>query len=194
MALIIVTQPAVEPINLAELKLHLRIDHDDEDLLLDQYRRAARQDVESLTRRALITQTWEFYLDAFPDDDEIELPLPPLQSVTYVRYTPRATGAETEWNASNYRVDSYSEPGRIVLRSDGSYPGDELVEVNGIRIRYVAGYGDAPTDVPAPIRQAILLLAASYYENREAVIIGRTVTAIPHAVDALLYPYRVFRW
>ena len=64
---------------------------------------------------------------------------------------------------------------------------------NGIEIAFVAGYGDAAADVPAPIRQAILLLVAHWHEHREPVEIGAAKPPCPSTVSELLQPYRWVR-
>lgn len=65
--------------------------------------------------------------------------------------------------------------------------------VGGIEIAFEAGMGDAPGDVPEPIRHAILLLVAHWYEHRDPMEIGTVGAAIPAAVSDLLKPYREVR-
>jgi uncharacterized phiE125 gp8 family phage protein len=36
-----------------------------------------------------------------------------------------------------------------------------------VKVVYVAGFGDAATDIPSPLRTATKMLAAHWYENRE---------------------------
>jgi hypothetical protein len=71
--------PLIEPVDLATVKLHLRIDTDDEDTLITSLIAAAREDCEAFQNRAYINQTYELWLDSFPSKDYIEIPLPPLQ-------------------------------------------------------------------------------------------------------------------
>jgi uncharacterized phiE125 gp8 family phage protein len=62
----------------------------------------------------------------------------------------------------------------------------------GIELDVSVGYGDAATDVPEALRQAIRLLAAHWYENRGLVITGvAQVAALPSTVAALIAPYRM---
>jgi uncharacterized phiE125 gp8 family phage protein len=65
--------------------------------------------------------------------------------------------------------------------------------VNGIEIDLTAGYGAAPEDVPGPIRQALLLLVAHWYEHRDPIEIGSQAAAIPADVSQLLNPFRAVR-
>ncbi len=182
MALRLITPPAEEPITLAQAKAHLRVDTSDEDALITSLITAAREYCESFQNRALITQTWELVLDAWPAFP-VTLPLPPLQSVTSVKYTD-CVGIETTWAASNYIVDTDDEMGgRIGLAYGITLPTTTLQPINGIRIRYVAGYG-AAANVPQAVKQAMLLYIANRFENREAV-------DVPEAVHLLLWPKRV---
>lgn len=192
MALKLATGPAIEPVSLDEAKLHLRIDHSEEDTLIAGLIGAARRHIESaVLSRSLVTQTWELYLDRFPAKSIIKLPRPPLQSVESIKYTLEG-GTEVTFDASNYIVDNVSEPGRIVLKRDASWPADVLEPVNGVKVTFVAGYGDNPEDVPDPIKQAMLLLIGDLYENREESIViqGLTVQRLPFGVQSLLYDFR----
>lgn len=134
--------------------------------------------------RAIGTQTWDLVLDGFPDEG-IRIPLPPLQSVTYLRYVSPDTGLETTLTVdTDYLVDTYSEPGWVMPGADG-WPAT-MDTINAVRIRFIAGY----VATPPAIKQAVMLLAAHYYENRESVVLDAKPTVLPQAVDALLYPRR----
>ena len=190
MAIRVVTPPAVEPITLTELKAHLRITHDDEDTILTVYLKAARMYAETtLCWRAFITQELELARDSFPS--VFSLPRPPLQAVTSIIYRERNGTFETI-DPADYIVDTDSEPPRIVPAADERWPSDTLYPVNAVRVRYLAGYGAAPDDVPTEIRQGILILAAHFYEVREPVVIGTSVMVVPMTAEALLMPYRVW--
>ncbi len=191
MALKLVTAPAVELMSTANAKAHLRVDSTDDDTLIGVLIKAARQHAENVASRALITQTWDYQLDAWPDGDEITIPLPPLQSVTSVKYYDTA-GTEYTMTATDYIVDTKSEPGRIVLAYGKSWPSTTLRPAAGVIVRFVAGYGDAAANVPEAIIAALKLHIGYLYEQREAVNIGNIVNELPLAYDALLYPYRVW--
>ena len=182
------TQPAVEPVSLAEAKAHLRVDGDDENALIAQLIVAARRSCEEWARRAFITQTLDLRLEAWPSS-VLELPMPPLQSVTSISYTD-SNGATGTVTASDYTVYATTDPGRIVLKSGKSWPGVDLMPGPSLMVRYVAGYGGAAS-VPANYRQAILLLVGSMYENREAFVVGTIVSKLPFAVEMLLMTDRV---
>lgn len=194
MALKISSAPSVEPVSSAEARAHLRVDTSDDDTLIGNLIKAAREYAEQVTRRALVTQTWELTLDEFPGEDEIEIPLPPLQSVTNVKYYDEDGVTVTTMSSADYVVDTYNEPGKIVLTSGSTWPSDTLREANGVIIKFVAGYGDAGANVPQAIRQAILLIVGHLYENREneAVMQG-TLQNVSMGAIALLWPYRVLK-
>lgn len=191
----VVTPPAKEPLTLEEAKDQLRVDFIDDDTIIMACVKAAREIGEKTTRRAFITQTMNLFLDAFPGDTRIEIPLPPLQSVTGIYYTPDG-GAETEFDSSNYEVDTVSEPGGVVLVSSASWPADTLKVVNGVRIEFVAGYGDEPEDIPETYRSGIRLALGHLYENRENVVvgIGVTITELPQGAQYLFGFDRMFKF
>lgn len=191
MALILVTGPTAEPVTLAEAKLHLRVDIDDDDDLIEALVAAAREYVERLCRPqlALISQTWKLVLDATPGDT-ITLRPYPLQSVSSIKTTSDA-GVEATYSASGYQVDTVSEPGRLRLKSGYSWPSTTLQALNGFEVTFVAGFGDDPSDVPQQIRQAVLLLIGHWYENREVQIVtGAVPASLAFTVMALLAPWR----
>jgi len=192
MALTLVTAPTVEPVSLAEAKSHLRVDITDDNAYITSLITVVRMQVEEWLRRALITQTWRLTLDTWPAADHFLLPWPALQSVAGVAYIDD-DGDSNTFSASKYIVDTDSEPGRVALNRGETWPGDTLQAINGVQVTYVAGYGDAASDVPEAIQQAILLQIGDLYENREATLIaqGATVTQLP-AAERLLWPYRVF--
>lgn len=188
---VVVTPPAVEPVSVAEAKLHLRVDVADDDALIGALVQAGREVVESRTGRALITQTWDVFWDGWPAGDVMELPLPPLQSVTSVTYFD-TEGTEATLGTASYWVDTSSTPGRVVLYDGSTWPSTALRASNGVKVRMTAGYGTAGTATPARLRAAVNLLAGHWYENREAVVVtGAQAVELPFAVKALTDAMRV---
>lgn len=194
MGLVLLTGPAEEPVGVAEAKAHLRVDSAADDTLIGYLITAAREHVESHCRRALITQTWDLFMDEFPAGSEVVLPWPRLRTVESIQYH-REDGTSATFSSLSYLVDTASEPGRVVLAADAAWPVAELRPVNGFQVRFTAGYGAAAA-VPSGIRQAILLLVGALYENREEVVVaqGVSIAALPFGVKALLSPFRVYRW
>ena len=179
------SEPTTEIVSVFEAREHLRADSGDDDAMISSFLTAAREHIEEASRRAFITQTWKLYLDRWPAVDYITLPRPPLQSVTSIKYTDK-DNVQVTWSSSNYLVDTASEPGRIVLAYGASWPTTvTLRPMNPIEITYVAGYGGGD-DVPQRWKQAVLLLAGHWFENREATVVGQTVRSIPFAVESLI--------
>jgi uncharacterized phiE125 gp8 family phage protein len=184
----LIEPPSTEPISLQEAKEHLRVDGDEENSLINSLIITARDFVEKRTGRALVTQKIELTLDEWPAN-EIILPMPPVQSIDSIVYKDK-NNIEHVLDSSGYFSDLDSEPARIVPNE--SWPSVELYPVGAIKVRYTAGYDTA--SVPTSLKQAMLLLIGTWYENREAVLVGNTANQIPFTVDALIWPYRMFRW
>lgn len=190
MALTVFAEPATEPITLDEAKCHLRVTVTEDDVLIEGLILAARQQVELECSRALIKQTFELALDAFPWE-AITIPRPPLVSVTSIVYTD-VNGATQTLATSEYTVDNRREPAVIVPAWGKTWPSTREVP-NAVVVRYVAGYGDDPGLVPEAIKLAAKMLIGHWYENREAAFIGQGFVPIvtPVAVDRLLMPHRI---
>lgn len=194
MGLVLLTGPAEEPVSVEEAKLHLRVSTAADDALIGSLIAAAREHVEARCRRALVTQVWDLYLDAFPAGEEIELAMPPLRAVESVTFF-RDDGTSGVMSSLEYVVDAVGEPGAVVLAKGAGWPSAELRPRNGVRVRFECGYGGAG-DVPRAIRRAVLLIVGALYENREQVIVaqGVNLALLPFGIEALLAPFRVMRW
>lgn len=189
----ITTAITTEPLTATEVKLHLRVDDTTEDNLITMLIKAAREYCEKYTGRALATQTMVAYLDSFGNENYIELPTPPLQSVTSVIYK-NSDSVETTMTANtDYIVDVDSNVGRIVLPYGGSWPTFTAYSVNPIKITYVTGYY-ASNLIPSSIKQAMLLLIGHWYANRETVNVGSISKQLEFTLVALLSQYRVRWW
>ncbi len=180
--------PAVEPLTLAQAKLHLRFDAADEDVPITALIVAARRYVEKVTRRQLVTATYKLYLETL--SGVIRLPRPPLQSVTTVNYVDLAGATQTA-SSDDYTVNKYPVVGTVGPDYTKSWP-TVRGHTNDVTITYKAGYGDAGTDVPDDLKQAMKLLIGHWFEHREAVVVGVTAREVPTAAVSLIWPYRVF--
>ena len=191
MPLVLTSGPASEHVTLAEAKAHLRVDGSAEDTLIASLIITSRLHIEAALGLALITQSWSYFIDAWPPGQEVALPLRPVQSIAAVKLY-AADESVAIVPADTYLLDGAGSPARLVRRANLGWPKPSRV-ANGIEIAFVAGYGDAAADVPAPIRQAILLLVAHWHEHREPVAIGETNASVPSMVSDLLQPYRWVR-
>ena len=188
MGLKLITAPTVEPVTLAEVKEQLSIPDTIQDNVINRHIPSARRYAENYTQRSLLTQTWELALDAF--SDEIELYRQPVQSITSVKYID-TDGVEQTLSSPNYGLDDYSPRHWLIPAIDTEWP-DTHEGSNMVKIRYVTGYGDAASDIPDDIRQAIFLTIGHWINFQPQAELGVSVTMVPRAVDHLLFPYR--RW
>lgn len=172
--------PSDEPVTLADLKDQLRVDHTDEDAFLAMKISTARRHIENLTGLTLARATFEVALDAFPRA-EIEIPKNPLVSVESIRFIAPG-GAELTVAPNLYVVDTVSERGWIVPVE--AWP-QTMRLINAVRVRFVAGYDEAPET----LREAVLQLAAWWYENREAAT-EAPHQSIPFGVQELVNEHR----
>lgn len=190
MALVLTSGPAVEPVTVADAKVHLRIDASAEDVLLGSLLLTSRLHIEAALGLALINQTWMLVLDRWPGDGIVEIPIAPLQAITAVRVRDTA-GTPSVVAPTSYLVDIASKPPRLVWNNAAPpVPGRFA---NGIEIDLSVGFGANAASVPAPLKHAILMLTAHWYEHRDPVEIGSMTARIPDAVHDLIQPFRKIR-
>lgn len=179
--------PEVEPVSVADAKLHLRVDSEADDTYIAGLISAAREWCEVYTDRTFVHTQYAMTLDTFPW--EIELPRPPVAvaagntatSITYVQ----EGGTTATLPTSEYRVDRTATPGVMRTVYAGTWP-SHLLDRNSLTITWWAGYGEDGTKVPKVVKSAILMLVASWYEKREAVLSGTISKEIEFGVRALL--------
>jgi uncharacterized phiE125 gp8 family phage protein len=189
---VIKTAPTTYPVTLKEAKEHLNITigWTDDDTTIQGHIKVATKKAEQYLRRRIITQTWYAYYERWPAGNAIVLPFGKLQSVTSVKYTD-TDGDESTWDSSTeYDVDTYHDPGRIVLAYGKSWPSATLAPTNPIVVEFVCGYGTSGADVEDMIKHAMKLILDDLYNQRGDIIIGQ-ITANMHGAKALLMPYRL---
>ena len=192
MALVPINGPAVEPVSLAEAKAHLRVSGTSEDLLIASLITAARVHLELALSCAFITQTWSWFLDGWPQRMRLELPLGPARSISAIRVL-TAGDVITTMPAQSYLLTGRARPPRLTLKERGHWSNggpQPAYGADGIEIEFIAGFGDAPADVPAPLRLALLLLIAHWFEQRAPIEVGRGGTELPPMIAELTAPYR----
>ena len=158
-----------EPVSVTEVKDHGRIDRSlaEEDALIGDYITTAREFAEGYTGRRFITQTWKYYLDAFPGSNYIEIPYAPLQTSSFAISYTDASSSSSSVSTSTYTVDTNTTPGRVVLNYGETWPGSTLATTNPIEITFKCGYGSNAESTPMSIRTWIMACACWMYENRE---------------------------
>lgn len=187
MTAVLVTPPAIEPVTLAEAKAHLRVGHDDENDLIATLIVAARRQVEARTGLALIAQHWTVLRDDWTMDGIVPLPVMPLMAIDEVAVF-GDDGEKAVIDPAHYHADLASRPPRLLLRGSRVWARPGRIG-NGIAITVQAGFGAAAADVPAPIRQAILLMVAHGFAHRG----DGTPPPPPLTIETLLQPFRAVR-
>lgn len=199
--------PATTPlVTAAEMKLHGRLDTIPEgDAFMEGLVAAATARAQDLTRRAFLTEAWRLTLDCWPgaagadqwwngkregipsefEGGSVLIRKAPFLAVSSVK-TVDEDGTETTWSSSNYYASVESGFGRLTKKVGQIWPLiiTPVRQVGGIRIAFTAGYGTDATNVPAPIRHAVKMIAQHLYENRES-------QEIPNAAAMILSRYRV---
>ena len=160
------------------------------DILLASFLLTSRLHIETALSLALITQSWQLRLDRWPSGREVALPLSPLRSVDAIRLKD-ASGNSRDVPSDRYLLDLTSRPARIIWNN--LTPPEPIAAANGIEIDLTAGFGADGESVPAPLKHAILMLAAHWYEHRNPNDIGTDGVRIPDAVSSLINPFRTIR-
>ena len=187
MSATLLTGPAAEPLTLAAMKSFLRIAHDDDDTTITDLIVAACTYVERATRRALITQVWRLVLDHWPAHGRLSMPVAPLRDIVAARVYDGA-GVAHAVDTQAFVPDLAATPPVIgFVPWAMALPGRATA---GIEIDIEVGYG-AASAVPEPLRQAIRMLAAHWYENRGVVADDGRSVLLPVGVNALIAPYKV---
>lgn len=179
------TAPSVEPVSIADQKLHLRLLNTDSehDKLLQSIIKAARQYIERVNGLAIIQQTWTLTLEAFPASKFIALPRYPVSSITSITYYDTSNASQT-FSSGSYRLQKLADNTSVVeLNTNASWPGS-YDRSDALTVTFVAGYGSAATNVPDDLIYAIKILAAHWFENPSAVDV-----AAPASFEALTTPY-----
>jgi hypothetical protein len=198
-------------ISTTDAKSFLRVDHSDEDSLIDALVAASTKACENFADLKFINQSWQLWLDSFPIERtqkaseswsgvrqgpitdylsqkrEVQIPIRPVSSITSLK-TYDESDTESTFSTSAYIADVNSQfrYARVALRDNYVWPVD-LRSANSIVIDFVAGFGANSTDVPEDILQAVKLTLADFYENRD----DRKEKQLPGAARSILSAYRV---
>lgn len=153
----------------AEFRAHLRLgsgfaDDTTQDATLEQYLRAALDMVEGRVARALFQREFVLRLTRWRNDHAQRLPIAPVVSVASVTLV-NAAGVEMVVAPSRYRLDADGTRPRLEAAGTAL----PAIPTGGrVEIAFSAGFGPDWADIPADLRQAVLLLAAQYYEGRDS--------------------------
>ena len=175
-----------------EFKAHLRLGSgfgtdDVQDAVLFSFLRAAVTAVEARTSKVLFERAFLAGFTTWRAADAQPLPLAPVRDVSNVVLVDRS-GVRTDVEADAYWLerDTHCPRLRAVGARLPAVPYSGMAEVE-----LTAGYGQAWTDIPADLRQAVLLLAAHYYEYRDETALAEG--CMPFGVASLIERYRIVR-
>ncbi len=183
MAWKVTTPPAKEVWTLSEVKNYLKVDISADDTLITTLLQSAREVAERYLNQALITQTITEKLDRL-NSPVLYLSVSPVIAVSSFQYADSQNTTQT-YNSSNYVVDTFEKPARLSVAYGKTWP-TLYGNINDVTITYTAGYSTEPSGVPMQIRQAVLMMVADGYDNREDYI-----KKLPTASEYLLDQYRV---
>lgn len=197
MAIKVVTPPTGDVIELADAKSHLRVPASqtlfDSDITAKLA--AAVAYIQERCGRALLTQSWMLALDRFPNarwpnrrSQIIQLDGGPVSAITDFSYIDE-TGTQQTLAANSYQSDLVGDIARLAPLPQQCWPQTQRDALNQVQITYTVGYGDE-SDVPDPLKQAILLVLGDFWVNREAALDSRYYV-INQAVESLIFPHRI---
>lgn len=184
MGLAITTPAADTPISLAEAVLQSKIVSSADNALVTEDIEAATEAAQDVTGLQFVSATFTWTFDCFPASNVFAVPRSPMSAVTSIKYID-TDGVQQTWDAASYDKDFTSIPGRIALAFGESWPTIRGGAIDQVEVVFVAGYGDAD-DVPSHYKQAIVLIVADWYKNREDSTTGFSTSQIPwHAMRLL---------
>lgn len=179
----LVTPGSTEVISLVEFKKHIRWDESDdsEDTLMTVYLETATRQAENYTGRTLLTGSWTTTIDKFYSQVTLDIVPVDLTSLVIKYY-------DSDDVLQTLPVDNYKariKNDQAVIEFTGSLP-NLYDKYDAVVFEFDAGY----SDVPYPIKNAILIQAAGYFENRQSEISG-TSNPIVYGFHQLLFPYKM---
>ncbi|NEW88735.1 hypothetical protein DU475_15895 [Rhodopseudomonas sp. WA056] len=185
MPMLLLAGPAMEPWTVADLKSFLRVEHDADDAVIASLLTAARAQIEAATGRMLLAQRWRLVRHAWPRDGRIVLRGGPLRALIAVR-TFDAHGAAHDVDPASFVLDL---AGGVIASPHWALPEPGRAAA-GIELDLELGYGSAADDVPPPLRHAVRLLAAHWYDNRGDAASGAGTAVLPGGIAAMIAGYR----
>ena len=178
----VTSAPATTPISVDEVKSFAKISTTADDTLIAILINSVVTYAEQITRRDFITRTYRTFRDRFPGSFKgydqflsevtpdsgnygFELRRSPLQEIVQVSYmdTVGSTIVVPSTDYYNTEEDDFSV---LLTRPSKSWPTDAADQLQAIQIDFKAGFGDNPADVPAALRNALLMHVTFLYENR----------------------------
>lgn len=196
LAPVLVAPPEQFPVSLDAAKLHLRVDHDDDDVLIASLIQAAIDHLDGwngILGRCLAEQTWRQDFDTLAPC--LPLPLGPVIEIVSVDYVDINAQARTLSSESySLRIDAGGRAQIDLTSWPSSISASATYRAGYVTIPETPADGESPaipaeSTVPAAIKTAITMLVGHWYANREATMTG-VLSMVPMAIDALVSPYR----
>lgn len=192
MELVDLTTTPAEALPLTAFKAHLRLgsgfaDDSLQDDLLAGYLRATLAAIEARTGKVLFERVLQWRLSRWAEAGHQPLPVAPVTAITSVALR-NAEGGVSEVAVALYGLERDTHRPRLFAKGaclPAITPDGEAV------VSMTAGFGPSWDDIPADLQQAVLLLAAHYYEHRSET--NGAVRAMPFGVVSLLESYRNIR-
>lgn len=189
---VLVTAPAIEPLEVSEAKTHLNVTSSTHDTYIGTLIATARRQIERYLNRALITQSWKVYYDRW--QHELLIPFGSLSAVSTVKYYNTEGTLTTLTENDYYWIVTTTDPGRIVRKYDATYPELQYGRPDAIEIAFTAGYGATSAAIPDEIKHAMKLLITDMYEHRGQVVVGDRVGKIPDYITDLIHSYKLYQF
>lgn len=210
----VVTAPANLAVELATAKSHLKVSGSSEDALITLYLEAAIDYCEKITRRDLISRTYETFRDFFPapvqnegyyqfgeipsigsglssagDNIGFEIRKSPLQSITSIEYYSGGVLATVD-PAVYYNTieEDYSE---ILTLEGKDWPTDIDQRLQAVKITFIAGFGANESAIPQGYRTAILHHVAALYSNRGDCDNSSCAATVPSSAKSFYLQNRI---
>ena len=186
---LLLVPPAIEPVSVDEAARQCRVSGHDEDEYLAGLITTARKYLEDVCWSAFITQTWQYWWDRYWW--KMFIPRPPLQSVASIKYIPPTVQPQPDpasyltLDTSIWEVSSENQLPFVRLQYLRTWPITRGYR-DDVTMQVKVGYGDAPSDVPMPIRQAIKLLVTHMFNVRG----DEAPQEMPPAINHLIQNYR----
>jgi len=183
------TSVAADVLPLEEFRAHLRMgtafnDTADTDDVLENCLRASLAAIEARIGRAILSRRYSWTLTRWQRSDQQRLPLSPVTEIESLSLVPD-TGDPITVSPTSYRL-SHDGTGYVISASGGALP--NIPNNSDAEIIFTAGFAADWSGVPADLKQAVLILAATYFDYRHGER-DRT-ESIPFGVMALIEPYR----
>lgn len=178
----IYTRPQLEVVKLQDARLHLRVDSEEEDTIIQSMLRAATLAAEQYCDRLFMMAKVDQFFDCFPGDTQpirLYYPITDLISISYLDADNETQTVSTD----DLTVDKYNIRGQIYTSASWPTP---LSRVNAVSVKYNSGMCSDTDSIPSDIRHAVLLILGRLYEYRED-----TVSKLPTASQRLLDPYKL---